>query len=201
MIRFRALHNTAVSYSDVPNQLWAVNNHHKNRWGMKSSLGFYIGYHGFIDGNGTFTQTRLIGEETIAIKGHNCDRPVTCDTVSFCAAFNGDKEVLNQAQRKTLKRLYSGEIELRFSIHVPSISLNWDITKLEDKFHRDLQSYRTCPGKLITYDYIKDILKDEQMSDKKQLSNLQVKLNWIQQLVERLRAQMNLIIKNNNRVR
>ena len=107
-LRFRALHNTAVSYSDVKNQLWRVNNHHMRKYNMNTMLGFYVGYNGFIDTDGTFTQTRLIGEETAAIVGHNCDRPTTCDTVSFCGAFNGDKEVLNQAQRKPLKKLDKG---------------------------------------------------------------------------------------------
>ncbi len=189
-MRFRALHNTNVSYTDVKRQLWAVNNHHR-KYKMKSSLGFYVGYNGFIDGDGTFTQTRLIGEETAAIVGHNCDREMTCDTVSFCAAFNGDKEALNPAQRRTLKKLYSGEISLKTLIP------DFNITKLEDRFHRDLQARRTCPGKLITYDYIKDILKDTPMSDKVELNNLQTKLSFIQKLVEKLREQMNLIIKQN----
>ena len=193
-MKFRALHNTAVSYTDVKNQLWSVNNYHKQRWGMKSALGYYVGYNGFIDGDGTFTQTRLIGEETISVKGHNCDRPFTCDTVHFCFAFNGDREVLNQAQRKTLKRLYNGEINLKVTIS------DFDITKLEDKFHRDLQANRTCPGKLVTYNYIKDILKDETMSHKEDLDNLQKKLTLIEllkKLVALLQKQLDLIIKKN----
>ena len=194
-MRFRAIHNTGVSYSDVKNQLWAVNNYHRKKFNMKSSLGFYVSYNGFIDGDGTFTQTRLIGDETAAIVGHNCDKPQTCDTIHFCIAFNGDKEVLNQAQRKTLKRLYKGDIKLR------TLSLDFDITGLEDKFHRDLQFNRTCPGKLMTYDYIKDVLKeDEPMSHKEDLDNLQRKLTLIEllkKLVALLIKKRDLIIKRN----
>ena len=88
--------------------------------------------------------------------------------------------------------MYNGEINSKVTIS------DFDITKLEDKFHRDLQANRTCPGKLITYDYIKDILKDETMSHKEDLDNLQKKLTLIEllkKLVALLQRQIALIIK------
>jgi len=40
-----------------------VNNHHKDIWGAKSSLGYYVGYHKVIDLDGTLHIARRDGEE------------------------------------------------------------------------------------------------------------------------------------------
>ena len=145
-MKYRVLHHTAVSREERPSQLASVERYHKGRFYSQSKLGYWTSYNGFIDGDGLFTQTRLIGEETFAVIGHNCDKPETCDAVSFCLAMNGEKELLNDVQKKTLRALYRGEIPLKT---MPNFDFN--IKWLEDKFHRDLQVDRVCPGKLITH--------------------------------------------------
>ena len=40
-----------------------VNAYHKQRWGFKSSLGYYAGYHYFIEKDGKLTQARKDTEE------------------------------------------------------------------------------------------------------------------------------------------
>ena len=155
-IKYRVLHHTAVLREDKFLQFNAVNNYHRQKFGGKSALGYWMGYTGFIDGNGIFTQTRLVGEESYAVIGHNCDIPSNCDSVSFCLAFNGEKEVLNKRQRNTVKKLYNGEFELKTA---PAYS-DFDIKKLEDKFHREMQDHRVCPGGLITHQYLDDLLNE-----------------------------------------
>ena len=152
MIKYRTLHETSVERSGP--QLLAVNNYHRYKnWGTvaepwyqkaPSKLGWWVGYNGFIDVDGKFTQTRFIGEETLAATGHNCDAEERCDAVHFCCALSGDNETLNEAQKKTLRDLYAGKIPLKTTIAL----YHFDITKCEDKFHRELQAARTCPRSL-----------------------------------------------------
>lgn len=94
------LHNTAVSRKTQPEQLDAVNNHHKGKWGMKSELGYYVGYNFFCEASGGRTQTRLVGEETVAQIGNNCDVPSRCGMVSYCMAgyFAVEKPTLFQIE-------------------------------------------------------------------------------------------------------
>lgn len=80
------LHDTAVSRATQGEQLQAVNNHHKGNWNMKSELGWYVGYNFFCEASGGRTQTRLVGEETVAQIGNNCDVPSRCGMVSYCMA-------------------------------------------------------------------------------------------------------------------
>lgn len=80
------LHNTAVSRKDQPEQFDQVNNYHRGKWGMKSDLGYYVGYNFFCEPSGRRVQARLVGEETIAQIGNNCDVPSRCGMVSYCMA-------------------------------------------------------------------------------------------------------------------
>jgi hypothetical protein len=82
-----ALHNTAVSRRTQQLQLTPVNNHHRDKWGDRSELGYYVGYNFFCEPTGKRTQTRLIGEETIAQIGNNCANPPhDCGVISYCMA-------------------------------------------------------------------------------------------------------------------
>ena len=49
----------------------AVNSYHKQKWGFKSSLGYYCGYTIFIDRGGKVTQARRDNEEGAHTKGYN----------------------------------------------------------------------------------------------------------------------------------
>lgn len=79
---------------------------HKERWpDFKSSLGYWVGYNGIIFPDGSFVQTRLIGEETAAVIGYNTT------VISFCLAGNFSFKDLypidrpTNAQRNTLINL------------------------------------------------------------------------------------------------
>ena len=92
-IEYFIVHHTAVSRRIQPLQLTAVNNHHRDKeWipGWKqphaSLMGWWVGYNFFVEVSGQRTQTRLVGEETIAQKGMNCDVPERCLGMSNCIA-------------------------------------------------------------------------------------------------------------------
>lgn len=81
-----------------------LNASHKARWpDLPSELrpDLWVGYNFVIWKDGTWTQTRYIGEETAAQVGHNFD------TVSMCMAgnFTAGIELPTEAQKKTLKWL------------------------------------------------------------------------------------------------
>lgn len=140
-IKYLAIHHTAVSRLSGNSQLNGVNAYHKQKWNARSTLGWYVGYNRFIDVNGAFTETRVIGEETIANRGHNCDIEQRCDTISICLAGNFNSELPSDVQIKVLQ----DQIAL----------IQKGYPDIEITFHRDLQANRTCPGKLFTKEYLK----------------------------------------------
>lgn len=138
---------------------------------MYSSLGWYVGYNSFIDVDGRFQATRKIGEETAAIKGHNCDIEENCDTISVCLAGDFNRELPTDKQVKSLRE------------YIEALKLTYPDIKVT--FHRALQEYRTCPGILFTDDYLKlAILQnteelDKMVSDKQKIKELQTTLDQI----------------------
>lgn len=56
--KYIVVHHSAGSWS-----FYQVNNHHKQKWGFKSSLGFYIGYNKWIAYNGKLYTARRDNEE------------------------------------------------------------------------------------------------------------------------------------------
>lgn len=133
-LKYKVLHNTSVSQAEQSIQRYAVERYHKEQFNMLSSLGYYTGYNWLIDVNGTAIQCRADGEETVAVFGHNFD------SIHICFAGNGDKELPNDKQVIALRKL------------------DKQYKDLEWRFHRELQENRTCPGKLITHEVLKDLL-------------------------------------------
>ena len=146
MMKYLAIHHTAVSRMSGQSQLKSVNTYHKNKgWSDRPSiLGWYVGYNFFIDVNGKNTHTRGIGEETFAVVGHNCNVPEKCDTISVCLAGNYHVETPSDPQIASL-RAFIYEMVQRY----PNIEIT---------FHRSLQANRTCPGDLFTREYLDKII-------------------------------------------
>ncbi len=88
--------------ADSSNQTFAeVNEYHRTHFNekTKSSLGFYLGYHYFIDKEGNVTQARAdtdTGAHTIGIND---------SSLGVCLAGNFDLTVPTTAQTKSLQRL------------------------------------------------------------------------------------------------
>lgn len=129
-MKYLAIHHTAVS-STSP-QLYAVNRYHKGKFGVRSSLGWYVGYNDFIDIDGRKTHCREWGEETTAVIGHNCDKPERCDTIHVCVAGDFNFDVLAGKQLDALKA------------HIYEVRKTYPDIQVVG--HRDLQDNRTCPG-------------------------------------------------------
>lgn len=124
------LHHTAVSRKVQPEQLAAVDRHHKNKWGDQSELYYHTGYNFFCEPDGTRTQTRKIGEETIAQIGNNCDVPERCGMISYCMAGDFRVEKPTIAQVADFQQFFQ-TVQKRY----PDVEL---------KQHKDVHSGRTC---------------------------------------------------------
>jgi len=136
-MKYGIIHHSGVSHKTVPTQLWATNRYHQQKFGLLSSLGFYVAYNYFVESNGTITKTRQEGEEGTHTQGHNHE-------IAICFSGDLNTELPTFNQINSFKTLWEG-IQRRH----PTIEIST---------HRDLQANRTCPGSLLTTDYIDRVL-------------------------------------------
>ena len=136
-IKWYIVHNTAVSRAKNKAQLQSVDTYHKDKdWGggwkqkTPSSLGWWVGYNFLTEPNGKTTQTRLIGEETIANINHNCSGKNDCDAISHCFTGYFKVEDMTEAQIEALKAGFNKARNI------------WPDIKICQ--HKDLQAGRTC---------------------------------------------------------
>ena len=105
-----------------------VNEYHKNKWGFRSSLGYYIGYQYFISYSGRVYQGRADNEEGAHTIGYNKQ------SIGICLQGNMDIEEPTLAQLTALEKLVK-EKKVRYNIKV----ING---------HRDFSS-TSCPGRNV----------------------------------------------------
>ena len=122
-----------------------VNRAHKQRWGFKSSLGYYAGYHYFIEKGGEITQARKDTEEAAhtveAGNPHYWNR----NSIGICLQGNTMKKEPTDEQIKSLKALLQEK------------QLQYDIPKLEIYGHRNIAA-TLCPGQFL-YNWLLDYKK------------------------------------------
>ena len=83
-----------------------VNVYHKHKWGFKSSLGYYMGYHYFIERNGDLFQARKDTEEgahttSPHFKPHELNRT----SIGICLMGNGEEKDFTPGQMTVLANL------------------------------------------------------------------------------------------------
>jgi len=129
------IHHTAVSSPNY--QFNAVNNYHKSLDFPESSLGYYVGYHWFIERDGTKKRARTdtdTGAHTL--NGWNTK------SIGICLAGNFDVETPTEAQIASLRDLV-------------------DMYDLPYLLHREADTNRTCPGRYFS----KDLLELENIDE------------------------------------
>ena len=80
-----------------------VNQYHKSRWGFRSSLGFFCGYHKFIDYTGKLYVARLDNEIGAHCVDPNNPGFWNKNSVGICLRGNFQTEEPTEGQLKTLK--------------------------------------------------------------------------------------------------
>ena len=136
MIKNIIVHHTA---SGTNYTLDMCNTDHKTRFNMKSSLGYFVGYHYFIDPKGKVTQTRKDTEEGAHCRGWNNTKGNSPDRMSIGISMVGNFSIAlpTDAQVKALTKLLNDKVK----------EYNIDTSKIVP--HRKYASTE-CYGKLLS---------------------------------------------------
>lgn len=144
---------------------------HKARFNFKSSLGWYVGYHYFIDKKGTINQCRADNEEGAHTIGQNKS------SIGICLAGNFDATLPTNAQIEALKNLLSKKTK------------EWTIDNSQIFPHRKFAS-KTCYGKRLSDDWARNLLST--ISNKIQVNmpsenaKIQEQISWMRRIIEGL---------------
>ena len=127
---------------DTSNQTFSgVNEWHRQKWNFKSSLGYYIGYHYFIDKQGVVTQGRLDTDEGAHTVGKNLV------SLGICLAGNFDLTMPTAAQIDALKKLCKEKMA------------QYAITSFNVVPHRKFAN-KTCYGKNLADDWAQKLVEE-----------------------------------------
>jgi len=151
-------------------QIYIVNQYHKQQFEMKSELGWWITYHWFIERTGKMTQVRNDWEEGAHAIGWNSK------SIGVCLAGDFTKETPTKEQIDAVRSLVAKY-------------------KLPLKFHREVQQYRTCPGPINKAIFDPPILlsmPDEEFEKRKEI---QKQISYLTDLVSRLKLAISSLLK------
>jgi len=136
------IHHTESLTSPTNRQFTTVNNLHRNLFGMKSSLGYWCGYHYFIEVNGDVIKAR----EDTDMGAHTMGR--NKDSIGICLAGKFDTQMPTDEQIQALKTLLLEKMK-QWSIPAKNIKLHryWATTSMRDgKFIKNTTKYATWDG-------------------------------------------------------
>lgn len=119
----------------------SINNNHKARFNYKSSMGWYIGYHYMIFGDGEIRQYRKDTEDGAHTIGHNNDSIAIC----MVGSFDKGQEAPSEAQKTGLRWF------LREKSNVFGIGIN----KIYP--HRSF-AQKTCYGSGLSDDWARNLI-------------------------------------------
>lgn len=152
--RFLVIHHTggtdANPLADTSGQTFdIVNQYHKERFGLdvKSSLGFYIGYHYFIDKKGVVTRGRDDEDEGVHCNQSQDKKSMNLQSIGICLAGNFDATLPTPAQVASLKQLLKDKHQ------------QWNIPVANIYPHRHWAP-KTCYGRKLSDSWAADLIKD-----------------------------------------
>lgn len=138
MSTYIILHHSATSPDTT---FESVNRFHKEKWGLRSSRGFYTAYHYFIEQDGSITQAREDHESGPHAYGFNQE-------IGVCLAGNFSQTKPTEAQIQALTGLLKQKVK-QYGIKPKNIVL-----------HRNLPyNNTTCCGDLIPDDWGAQLVK------------------------------------------
>lgn len=183
------VHHTATSRAAAPKQFFAVNAYHRDtkdtdgnflyHFGEPSSLGYYGGYHIFIEPDGTELRYREDWEQGAHTKGQNLN------SLAVCMAGNFDVELPTEAQIKTLvKRIKEWQKKYNISN-----------TQFFNVPHRKF-SPKSCYGKLLADNWSVAIIEPqkapEDIEKEKQITDLTSLLDSLSALLLKIKIFLDL---------
>jgi len=144
--QFLIVHHTGGSdtdpRADTSNHTFEiVNDWHKHLWNFKSSLGYYIAYHYFIDKTGKVTQGRADTDEGAHTIGKNNS------SLGICLAGNFDITKPTTEQITALKALLKAKMT-QYGVSMANVVPHRKFAK------------KSCYGNLLTDAWVQDLLKE-----------------------------------------
>ncbi len=140
--KFIMIHHTAVSYLLNYDQFEANNRYHKEKFLMKSSMGFYLAYNYEISMQGYRRQARADGETTAA-----CYQAGLNDGRCVHIALDGNFDI----QKPTDLQIYALRDLLRL------LNKRYNIFPSNIIFHSKFAP-KTCPGKNMSLKFIQSLM-------------------------------------------
>jgi len=137
------LHHSAVSHDKNADQFVANNKYHEGKWGVESSLGFYLGYNYEIAKNGRVRQARADGEATVA-----CYQKKMNDGRCLHICLDGNLDLEEPAP----EQIYALRDLLRDLAYKHSL----DADKIV--FHNQYAK-KTCPGKNLDLNFVRSLIQ------------------------------------------
>lgn len=134
-------HNSAVSYKSLADQFASINAYHKEEGFDLSSLGYYVGYQRLITGGKNY-QCRADLEHGCHTNQIVNGLSMNWQSLGICIGFNGDVEMPEQI-----------DLDL-FIAQVHAWQKAYNIPNDRVLFHRQFNTLKTCPGALITQEWL-----------------------------------------------
>lgn len=144
--RWIILHCTDYSYRLMKDQFLACNGWHRDRDFSVSSLGYYVGYQRLITG-GKNNQARLDTDEGCHTNQVVDGVSMNIQSLAVCVGFDGDLEFPLPEDYALLQKQVWDWMD------------QYMIPPSKIKFHRHFAVGKTCPGSLITDQWLSDLLK------------------------------------------
>jgi len=144
--KYILIHCSDIGENVLYDQFNNINTYHRDERSFpRSSLGNYVGYHALITGG------RLYTCKTDQDEGAHCNQVVDGLSMNFqslgvCVGFDGDIEYMSAKHYEILQ-----EVVWRWQDA-------YNIPNERVQFHRDYASWKTCPGTLITKEWLKMLL-------------------------------------------
>lgn len=158
-----------------------VNQEHRRRDFIKSSLGWYVGYHYFCEKSGKRIQAKLDEEEGCHTIGYNKK------SLAYCMAGNGDEEFPTKEQIADLKNWINEKAK------------QYNIPKDKIKPHRYFLPLfeKTCYGRLLLDDWAANLLEEKPVEVK--IEEIKKQLSLYEKIVALLQKIIYLKTMDNRR--
>lgn len=173
MIKNIIVHHTASNNNYT---LEMCNKDHKDRFGMKSSLGYFVGYHYFIDPQGKVTQTRTDFEEGAHCRGWNNTKGNSMDRMSIGISMVGNfsLHLPTPAQVQSLSKLINEKVK------------EYGIDKSRIVPHRKY-AQTECYGKLLSDTWASELVKEDTENNDAVILEIRKKIGEVETLLTRIK--------------
>lgn len=147
--KFIVVHCSDIKESALYDQFTVINNYHRDGRGFPvSSLASFVGYHSLITGGKNY-KCRLDSDVGAHCRELENGIGMNFQSLGVCVGFDGDVEYPNKTHIELLRQQIK---DWQKKHNIPDENI---------RFHREFSlEGKTCPGSLITKEWLDNVLKD-----------------------------------------